>query len=123
MFSSFPGGGPGVGLLLLRVLLGGLAILQGVNFLTTGTPWFGAYALVTGAFLLAGFLTPYAAALIGLAALGLAFTQTRWQPVCAFVVFIAIALLGPGAYSLDARLFGRREIIIPRSPDSGTKKP
>ena len=25
----------------------------------------------------------------------------------------ALALLGPGAFSLDARLFGRREIIIP----------
>jgi hypothetical protein len=123
MFSSFPGGGPGIGLLLLRVLLGGLAILQGVNSLTGGTLWFGVYALVTGALLLAGFLTPYAAALIGLAALDLAFTQTKWQPVSAFVVSIAIALLGPGAYSLDARLFGRREIIIPRSPDSGNQKP
>jgi len=26
-----------------------------------------------------------------------------------------IALLGPGAYSLDARLFGRREIVFPPS--------
>ena len=25
----------------------------------------------------------------------------------------ALILLGPGAFSLDARLFGRREIIIP----------
>jgi hypothetical protein len=25
----------------------------------------------------------------------------------------ALVLLGPGAFSLDARLFGRREIIIP----------
>lgn len=28
----------------------------------------------------------------------------------------AAALLGPGDYSLDARLFGRREIVIPRAP-------
>ncbi len=26
---------------------------------------------------------------------------------------LILVLLGPGAYSLDARLFGRREIIIP----------
>jgi uncharacterized membrane protein YphA (DoxX/SURF4 family) len=26
---------------------------------------------------------------------------------------VAVALLGPGAFSLDARLFGRREIVIP----------
>jgi len=25
----------------------------------------------------------------------------------------AITFLGPGAYSLDARLFGRREIVLP----------
>jgi uncharacterized membrane protein YphA (DoxX/SURF4 family) len=31
------------------------------------------------------------------------------------VISIAITLLGPGAFSLDARLFGRREIIIPEA--------
>ena len=31
---------------------------------------------------------------------------------------VSIALLGPGAFSLDARLFGRREIIIPDSDSS-----
>ncbi|HEX3543577.1 MAG TPA: hypothetical protein VHT31_03545 [Candidatus Acidoferrum sp.] len=37
------------------------------------------------------------------------------------VMAAAIALLGPGAFSLDARLFGRREILIPppsREPKS-----
>lgn len=29
------------------------------------------------------------------------------------ILAAAIALLGPGAFSLDARLFGRREIVIP----------
>jgi uncharacterized membrane protein YphA (DoxX/SURF4 family) len=29
------------------------------------------------------------------------------------VLSIAVALLGPGAFSLDARMFGRREITIP----------
>ena len=31
------------------------------------------------------------------------------------IICIALALLGPGAFSVDARLFGRREIIIPDS--------
>jgi uncharacterized membrane protein YphA (DoxX/SURF4 family) len=29
------------------------------------------------------------------------------------MICVALVLLGPGAFSLDARLFGRREIIIP----------
>jgi uncharacterized membrane protein YphA (DoxX/SURF4 family) len=32
----------------------------------------------------------------------------------AVMMAISLALLGPGAYSVDARLFGRREITIPR---------
>jgi uncharacterized membrane protein YphA (DoxX/SURF4 family) len=31
------------------------------------------------------------------------------------IICVALVLLGPGAFSLDARLFGRREIIIPNS--------
>jgi hypothetical protein len=43
-------------------------------------------------------------------------------PLAAFnlaAISAALVLLGPGAFSIDARLFGRREIIIPearRSP-------
>jgi len=38
------------------------------------------------------------------------------SPLTAFnlaAISAALVLLSPGAYSLDARLFGRREIIIP----------
>jgi hypothetical protein len=36
----------------------------------------------------------------------------------AFIMIIGIALacLGPGAFSLDARRYGRREIVIPQRP-------
>jgi uncharacterized membrane protein YphA (DoxX/SURF4 family) len=39
--------------------------------------------------------------------------STDW---CLAVISVALVLLGPGAVSLDARLFGRREIIIPGPP-------
>jgi amino acid transporter len=38
--------------------------------------------------------------------------------IFAAAILMAIIILGPGALSLDARLFGRREIIIPRKSNS-----
>lgn len=91
----------------------------------------GLIALAGGASLLIGFLTPVAGVLVGLCSASIALS---WFPsltpnlfdakLSAFFVTIiaaAIVFLGPGAFSLDSRLFGRREIIIPpasRSPKS-----
>jgi len=78
-----------------------------------------------GAALLIGFLTPVAgafASLVNLAS-GVSWFLTpgghaHGRTVAAFyllVMSIAVTVLGPGAFSLDARMFGRREIIIPEA--------
>jgi hypothetical protein len=36
---------------------------------------------------------------------------------------VAAVLLGPGAYSADARLFGRREVVIDLEPPSRRQRP
>ncbi len=125
MFSTFPGGWPGAGLLLLRGGIGITTIIQGGLYLAdpNNLTLVGLVAIVIGALLLSGFLTPVAGVLIGLGALGIAL---GWLPaatrnlfdaelpaVFAVVMSAAIVFLGPGAFSIDARLFGRREIIIP----------
>lgn len=71
--------------------------------------------LASAACLLLGFVTPVAAVLIGLTSLGLAVLTTSYpiQEIEIVVLAIVIALLGPGAFSIDARMFGRREILIP----------
>ena len=130
-YSAFPRGRPGVGLLLLRAAVGLSAVVQGGIYLADrGDPilatWVaGALALVSGALLLVGLLTPLAGILAGLGDVSVALS---WFPapapnlldgtVCILFLVVmaaAIVLLGPGAFSLDARLFGRREIVIPRS--------
>jgi uncharacterized membrane protein YphA (DoxX/SURF4 family) len=86
---------------------------------------YSALAVAIGVALNVGFLTPVAgtvAAVFGL------MTALAWLPdggtvpfdrmVSFFqmIVACAIALIGPGAFSVDSYLFGRREIVIPREP-------
>jgi uncharacterized membrane protein YphA (DoxX/SURF4 family) len=79
-------------------------------------------AIVSGASLLIGFVTPGAAAVAGLSLAFLAISSfpapatvllDRAGALCVAAVAGAVALLGPGALSLDARLFGRRELVFP----------
>jgi uncharacterized membrane protein YphA (DoxX/SURF4 family) len=76
-----------------------------------------------GAVLLIGFLTPIASIVAGLgsAAIGLSWASpsadlfdARLWMVLLLTMSVSVLLVGPGAFSLDARLFGRREIIIPQ---------
>jgi uncharacterized membrane protein YphA (DoxX/SURF4 family) len=83
----------------------------------------GFAALGAGVLLLIGFLTPIAGAAAGLGGVLVALSRsTAPTPVIfdsllaivfALTVLVGIIVLGPGAFSLDARVFGRREIIIP----------
>ena len=83
----------------------------------------GWLAIAVGAAIFVGFLTPAAsaAATVGYLIMGISpFLTTQANhhisTLGAFTLAAtsaALVLLGPGAFSLDARLFGRREIIIP----------
>jgi uncharacterized membrane protein YphA (DoxX/SURF4 family) len=124
-------------LLLLRAAVGFMATAQGIFYLSGSSnpapgKWLlGLVLIASGAALAAGFLTPFAGLLVGLCFLGIAlfwFPAPFWDlhdaRLVAFgmiITAVALALLGPGAFSLDGRLFGRREIVIPpssRPPES-----
>lgn len=118
----FPTGWPGLALLLLRGALGanlGYAVLE-VD--TNGvTAWVPALLATVAIALCFGLFTPASAALCALIEIVI------WHfsggtiaalHVCAILVAIALAMLGPGAYSLDAKLFGRRQVDFP--PRDGT---
>jgi uncharacterized membrane protein YphA (DoxX/SURF4 family) len=120
-----------LGLLLLRSAAGVTAFLQGTAYfkdaerLTFWSCVMGVLALLGGTSLLLGFLTPFGGSIVGAGASGIALSWFPSPPqnllndlfptALLVVISTAIVLLGPGAMSLDARLFGRREIIIPHA--------
>jgi uncharacterized membrane protein YphA (DoxX/SURF4 family) len=129
LFPAFPAGLPGVGLLLLRAVVGATLVTQGLVCLlsaehsTALLPLIAALLLISGVFLLLGFLTPILSPLACIECLGTAlswfppqlwiFPESKVAIAQLIAVSAAIALLGPGAFSVDARLFGWKEIVIP----------
>jgi hypothetical protein len=82
--------------------------------------------MLLGVALLAGWFTPVAGTLTAFIAGSMAASllplptpnliDSRLTAILTACVAAALVSLGPGAWSMDARLFGRREIIIPPRP-------
>jgi len=131
-FTIFPDGLPGLGLLLLRASAGLALVACGViHFIA----WQEASVLILtvaglssicGLLLLFGLFNWLACSLGALISLGIAIalipvpvssvSSAKVSAVFTAVIAIALLCLGPGAYSLDARRHGHREIIIPARP-------
>ena len=120
LFSTFPEGWPGTGLLFLRAVAVIPSVQCGIaaGLVTAALPALAAYlvAACAAALLLVGFGTPVAGVLMAVAEFSLAFSHSHdpWIHILLGVLGAALAMLGPGAWSVDARLFGRKRIQIPQ---------
>jgi putative oxidoreductase len=116
-FSTFPNGSPGMGLLLLRLALGGSLIAQAIAEVRASA-WSQALPAVAeipvAVLIIIGLWTPIAALAVCLLQLGVLLIAERTIAPQLLQMFVAVglALLGPGAWSIDARLFGRRRVEI-----------
>ena len=118
----FPTGSVGIALLVLRSVV---AITVLVNARACWPMGFtlivrGIAALV-GLCLFLGFLTPYCAAvccLLELVLLANIEASVKLQLGMSALTAGATVVLGPGAYSIDSRLFGRKLIKIPPGRNS-----
>lgn len=118
LFSTFADGAPGAGLLLLRLSASVGLIVPAVTALLDGpaaiAAVFHALPAGLGVLLLAGLWTPIVGTLVAVDALWDVFASTR---LCCSIMIAtvgaALALLGPGALSVDARIFGWKSVKIP----------
>jgi len=115
LFSTFPEGWPGAGLLFLRVVAAIAPIQHGISALLAVLVIPHLVAAGAAALLLLGFWTPFAGVLMAVAEFWLVLSRPTdpWIHILLGALGVALAMLGPGAWSVDARLFGRKRIQIP----------
>ena len=115
LFSNFANGWPGRGLLFQRALTAAVLTNCVVSRLTEA-PWSAAFpeliAAGLGIFILVGLWTPAVGTLLGLTEGWIIFSRPTgpWIPLILATLGVSLAMIGPGAWSVDARLFGRKRI-------------
>lgn len=116
LFSSFPNSWPGSALFLLRLCVSTAVVFHGMR---AGIPagaallTFVATAWMSAALILIGLWTPSAAGAAAFteAAAALAGAPELYAHLFVTAVASSLTLLGPGAWSIDAYLYGRKRLI------------
>jgi putative oxidoreductase len=119
LYSTFAGGWPGIGLLVMRLVVGSVLLVgagpklwsdQLFHMTLTSAP-----LVISGLLLVAGLWTPVAGAVVAVIKLSeiLRVAEHPLVGLLAGTIALGLALLGPGRWSVDARLFGWKRIDTP----------
>jgi putative oxidoreductase len=116
LFSTFADGWPGAGLLLQRLVTAVALLYCGAAHLKETSQFASILPYMVGAgaglLLLVGLWTPAVGAVIALAEVWIVFSGAGdpWKPIILATLGTSLAMIGPGAWSIDAHLFGRKHI-------------
>jgi putative oxidoreductase len=116
LYSTFAGGWPGIGLILIRFVVGLVLVGSAVSTVLADPPIATAVVPVllagAGILLMVGLYTPIVGTLVALTEICGVFTAPAQRLVYLLIATFgaALAMLGPGVWSVDARLFGWRRI-------------
>ena len=119
LYSTFAGGWPGIGLVILRLVLAFVLVVRASFKLWSDPPLnltIASVILLAGAILLMlGLWTPIAGTIVALVELWKILTLPGDKAVWLLLGTIgcAVAMLGPGLWSVDARLFGWKRVEAP----------
>ncbi len=128
LYSTFAGGWPGAGLLLMRLVGGSVLVVRASAMLWNDPPITktitSAFLAGCGIFLIPGLWTPIAGALIALVETWQIMTISgdHWVALLLGTIGGALAMLGPGLWSVDARLFGWKRVQAPPRKSSSISR-
>lgn len=116
LFSVFPTATPGYGLLLLRIVVAAsLFIDAGGRLISSPNAALLVPLVALSGTIAVGFLTPVFSILCATVEVILLIANAQtWVPAALAgpLIAVVLSLLGPGAYSVDAYLFGRRVVVL-----------